>query len=688
MMAKATLSPKIERTSVFINGEYDLNDGLTAYGEALMSRRRTSDDSYTQFYSFQYLYTDGSGTVFGDPIAKEAGWNLRTDGSLYNVGLSPTGLSDNADTTVDIQYNRFVAGLRGDLPVLEGWTWDLGAQFSRSEGHYTEDFLWADGVEDYFGRTDRCANVDNGAGLGLTRYRGIPCVDINWYSPSIMFGDLTPQEEAFLFGKTTSQTNYEQLSVEGFMTGTALDLPAGPLDLVLGFLYQEDELADEPSKEWIDGEVSSGSGGISRLPTRGSDVTQAAFFEASIPLLADLPLIQSLSASLAGRYTDVESYGAAETYKVGLNWTVNDMFRLRANEGTSFRTPGLYELYLARQQSGNFPQGSDPCAQWGDKLAARTITQRMADNCARDPKAGGSIAPDQLLTGGIQADVFTNGGLGTLAAETSTSRSFGIVFTPSFADLQVSVDYYEIDLKGEVGTVSSGYIVNNCYDSQNFPNDPLCSLFTRYQPGEGQVSQLYQIDFINRSFLNISEQTNRGIDIEATYGLELPFGDLTTTLRAARQLESGRILQPGSPVEEENGQAGEPEWVATLNTALASGPFRFNYNLRYVDSTSEVNEYWEPRKTNGVVTAPPTFIGVPIDLVLSTPPAFFHNLSIGWDIAELGLNAQLGIRNVTDQKPPRVSLAAPDYLQLGGSVIESQYDLYGRTYFINLSKSF
>lgn len=682
MMAAATLSPAIERTSVFINGERDISDGLTAYGEALMSRRRTHDDGYTQFYSFQYLYTDGSGTIFGDPIAQDAGWNLRTDGNVYSVALSPTGLSDNADETVDIDYKRFVAGLRGDLPVLEGWTWDLGAQVSRSVGKYTEEILWADANEDYQLRTERCANVDNGAGLGLTRYRGIPCVDINWYSSNIMFGNLTPEEEAFLFGKVTSQTTYEQLSIEGFTTGKALDLPAGPLNLVLGFLYQEDELADEPSQEWLDGEISSGTGGIARLPTRGSDVTQAAFVEASIPLLADLPFVQSLDASLAGRYTDVESYGSGETYKVGLNWTVNDMLRLRANQGTSFRTPGLYELFLARQQSGLFAQANDPCAQWGDKLAALTITQRMADNCAADPKAGGAIGPDQLLTSGIQAEVFTNGGLGTLGAETSTSRSIGIVFTPSFANLQVSIDYFEIDLEGEVGTVSAAYIVNNCYDSASFPNDPLCTLFTRYQPGEGSASQLYQIDFINRNYLNISEQTNRGIDIEATYGVELPIGDLTTTLRAARQLESGRILQPGSPVEEENGQAGEPEWVATLNMALATGPFRFNYNVRYVDSTSEVPEYWAGRTTN------PTFLGQPVDLVLSTPPAFYHNLSVGWEIEELGVNAQFGVRNVFDQEPPRVSLAAPDYLQLGGSVIESQYDVYGRTYFLNLSKSF
>ena len=51
--------------------------------------------------------------------------------------------------------------------------------------------------------------------------------------------------------------------------------------------------------------------------------------------------------------------------------------------------------------------------------------------------------------------------------------------------------------------------------------------------------------------------------------------------------------------------AGEPEWVATLNETLATGPFRFNWNLRYVDATSEMDEYWAGR------TAYPTFNGIP-----------------------------------------------------------------------------
>ena len=76
-----------------------------------------------------------------------------------------------------------------------------------------------------------------------------------------------------------------------------------------------------------------------------------------------------------------------------------------------------------------------------------------------------------------------------------------------------------------------------------------------------------------------------------------------------------------------------------------------------------------------------------MNYVLSTPPRFYHSLSVGYEFPEWGVNARVGVRNVFDETPPMVSSNA-GYLRQGNSVIESQYDLYGRTYFINLSKSF
>ncbi len=136
---------------------------------------------------------------------------------------------------------------------------------------------------------------------------------------------------------------------------------------------------------------------------------RAAYLELSIPLLADLPPAKAVELSLSGRYTDVASYGGDSTWKAGLSWAVTDDFRVRASQGPSFRAPSLYELYLAGQIL-SFAQNDDPCAQWSAKLAANTIAQRIANNCAADPKFPGGIGPTQLSTGGITATVYTSGG--------------------------------------------------------------------------------------------------------------------------------------------------------------------------------------------------------------------------------------------------------------------------------------
>lgn len=672
-MQDITLSPEIERMSIVASGEYDITDSLKAYGEVLLNRRSTREDGYSQIYTFQYLYSYAGGTeVLGDPVAKANGWTLRDDTtSYYYVFLSPTAITDHADQKVSIDYTRIVGGLTGDFgPTMPGWTWDAYGQFSRSDGVYKEDIFWVDAITDYELRTDLCAGT-------VTRYRGAPCVDINWYSTDLNNGVLTQQEQDFLYGQTRSRTVYEQTTLEAYMTGPLFDLPAGTVSGVFGFMYQDDSIEDRPDQPWLDREVWDGRPS-KRGITIGTDDTRAAYLELSVPLLADMPLAKAVDLSLSGRYTDVASYGGDSTWKAGLSWAVTDDFRVRGSQGTSFRAPGLYELYLAEQIS-SFAQNGDPCAQWGAKLAANTITQRMADNCAADPKFPGGIGPTQLSTGGITATVYTSGGYGTLEAETSEARSLGVIWTPEyFGDLQISIDYFDIVVEGQVGRVTNAYILRECYDSPIFPVEPLCNLFSRKQPGElppGPIKEIFN------NYLNIAAQTSRGVDFEAHYGVEIPWGDLDFVLRASRQLEAGRQLLPTSAFEDNVGEAGQPNWVGNFTTTYNTGPLRINWGVRYVDATSTLDDFVEANGTNW------TLLGNPVNYVLSTPPRFYHSLSLGYDFEELGVEAIFGIRNVLDETPPMVS-SNSDYLRQGNSVIESQYDLYGRTYFVSLSKKF
>ncbi len=73
--------------------------------------------------------------------------------------------------------------------------------------------------------------------------------------------------------------------------------------------------------------------------------------EANVPLLKDLPLVQSFDANLAGRYTDYSTSGSVQTWKIGLDYHVNDDIRLRATNSIDIRAPTLNDLFSPMQNS-------------------------------------------------------------------------------------------------------------------------------------------------------------------------------------------------------------------------------------------------------------------------------------------------------------------------------------------------
>src|SRR5690606_21829512 len=168
---------------------------------------------------------------------------------------------------------------------------------------------------------------------------------------------------------------------EAFVTGDVMDLPAGPLSTALGVHYQSDEIRDVPGEITLAGNAwGASSAGI----TEGDDNTVAVFGEVIVPLIADQPGFRNLSLSASSRYTHVASYGDDTTYKIGLYWQIVVSVRMRASQGTSFRSPALFELYLADQTSFPSQRAVDPCINWQANLDAGSISQRIADNCAAD----------------------------------------------------------------------------------------------------------------------------------------------------------------------------------------------------------------------------------------------------------------------------------------------------------------
>jgi len=650
-----SLTPRTERNTVYAQGAFDITSSVEAYGEVLLNRRHTKTNSYRQFWT--YLYTED----LGDPFSA---------GFTGDFVLSPTPVTNFNRDGQKVDYQRYVGGLRGDFggsEVLKGWDWDIFAQYSHSKGEYSQDVILDDAVNSADGRSDF-------GSFGLGNANSIPrptascvgyktpisnrdCVDVNWMSADFLAGKYTDAERAFLFDSETGRTIYKQLAIEGSVSGDLFKLPAGPVGAAFGAAYRRDEINDTPGPITQAGNIwGSSTAGI----TAGSDKTKEIYGELSVPIFKDLPLAQSLDLSLSGRYTDVDSYGSDETYKIGLNWQLISSLRLRATKGTSFRAPALFELYKNAETSFLSQRTIDPCIRWQSNLTAGNITQRVADNCAADG------IPPAYTGAGSQATITSGGGAGTLEAETSDAITYGLIWTPSFADLNVALDYFDIEVNNEITQLGAARIVNGCYRSLDYPSDQLCSLFTR---GPSNL-----ITSVTDNYLNIASQKNRGIDLTVNYGRDMPWDTrLSVELQSTWQLKDTTALFADTVVDS-NGFVGDPDWTGQLNFTLEKGDWTGYWRVDMIGKGSDAET--EPDQN----AAGTTFYKIHTEFTA------YHSLSLMKEFDDWSLMG--GVANLFGEDPPQMTQSQGNYNMVGRSVLASQYDYLGRRLFVRMTAKF
>jgi len=717
-----TMVPERERITLMLNGEYNVSDDVTLYGEALFNRRETYHEyieetwtyNYTSNYGIQlfdgsctgyecwgYTYDDDGELIYsydysylyvdvgaGDPDS--VGW---TGAQILDpiVAFNPGGVSTKVD------YTRFVLGAMGDIGDSD-WSFDISAQYSNSDGEYEDGVLLADARYasanriPYWGGDHIAAcegtTFDRYGPDGEIRQAGIPCLDINFLDPYTVRGDFTDEERDFLFGIESGTTDYTNTSFDvGFVNNELFSMPAGKVGLAVGLQYMTDEIEDIPGIESRSGnnwDGSFGSGAAKIFETIGETDTQAAYFETAIPLLANKGIADYLELNASARYTKV-SIGRTEdsdardftgdTYKIGLNWTINDSLRVRAGRGTSFRTPALFELYRKNFHTFINQNDNDPCWEWGDKLAARDISQRVADNCAADG------IPDDIHSL-ISMDVVTGGGASVLDAETSVSESIGFIWTAKNIDLQMSVDYWDVEVEDQIGTFGAAAILNGCYQSDTFPDEQLCSLFEREDPGVSIEGN--RVTSVQASYINLDTQRTAGWDIEASYAADFANGmglsiHTSHTLTKTKETESAEGI-----INSRLGRAGNPEWVGNLTIRLSKGPWSAALRTSYIDGTDNNRE--------GIATSA-EWLGYSGEMETyyfsrKLDSRMYHNASANYAFGE-GWEANLSITNITNELPPRASSTTDgDINVVGFGALHSQYDWKGRRYGLNIKKVF
>jgi len=710
--------PETKRFTLFGEAGYELSDRVDLYVEGLYNRRKTRTDGSRQLFFYQFAGDSVIGLPYyfcaGGYYAEGEQCDPFAPGDPLNTGFTFPGLLQPvikapASSGTDVKYYRGVAGLRANLDnVLPNGFADFHVQYSRSDGDYKRDIIFRDAIE--FGvaeyRTDLCEGTE-------TAIRGVPCIDINYTDPRVLMGDFTAEERAFLFGVDKGNTLYKQLSAEVTVGGDIFDLPAGPVKVAVGLHARRDSINDVPGEASQSGNLwSSSSSGI----TKGYQNTREAFGEIEIPVFENSAIGKSLTFSGAARLTNTTAKrtgpvcvapgdcvfdGAKDsdkgnwTYKLAANWQTTDWLRLRATYGTSFRSPALFEQFLANE-SGFLNQSQiDPCIRYEN---SQSLT--LQQNCAADG------IPEGYLGNGSSAETFAQGGIGLLDPETSKALTLSAIFTPqswlwSGGKFSLTVDYIDIKVKDEVTQLGAANIVNACYNSDSFPDDPLCDLFVRSPEG---APDEFSIRTVNDPFLNIDTQHNKSLDFTLRFRQDLGnMGTLSLLGQTTYQLKDKFILFQGTEGNF-NGETGDPKWVTDINLTWAKAPFTITYGLQVIAATNDLQELID---ANGEPTGPSATSNVTPGFCLATPAAYalrggpycpvyklprvaYHSLSAEIEAAK-NFTFLVGVSNIFDKKPPRVSTVGSPIV--GGAfaqvpLLGSYYDYYGRRLFVSAKAKF
>jgi outer membrane receptor protein involved in Fe transport len=282
-------------------------------------------------------------------------------------------------------------------------------------------------------------------------------------------------------------------------------------------------------------------------------------------------------------------------------------------------------------------------------------------------------------TYGVDSVHGTSGGNPNLTPETAETYSIGGVWSPQFdnalfADLQVSVDYYNIKIANAVGSLALTSILPRCFNSDGVSNpgystsNVYCQQITR-DPNTGDIVLGRQ------GLLNLATYGTDGVDAQINWNFELDALGLSENAgnirlsSAISYLNSFKVASlPGSPILDYAGSIGNasvspeishPRWKSYTTLGYDVGPFSAAVHWRMIDAMRHQNQVVDPTDTTPGV------------------PAYnYFDADIHWTVRD-GLIVSGGVTNIGDTAPPFVS----------GQPLTTDtatYDIIGRAYYITL----
>lgn len=648
-------------------GHYEINDRVEAYGNFMFSDYR----SVAQIAPSGDFFNTGTINC-GNP--------LLTAGNAAAIGCTAGDIA--ADNSVpmyigrrnvegggrqdDLNYEayRTVLGIRG--PLAGNWNYDVFGQYYRVNlaRSYLNDFsvtrltraLDVVDADPGPGVNPQCRSVVNGTDPN--------CVPYNIFTP----GGVTQAALDYLQIPLIQRGESVMQNVVATVTGDlGITLPTAqtPIQASLGAEYRSDLINATVDENFATGNAA-GQGGPTTPLTGDTDVFEL-FGEARVPLVEGAAFAELISLDLAYRYSDYSTGVTTDTYKVGLDWAPTEDIRFRGSYQRAVRAANVIELFSA-QGFNLFDADQDPCgAGIGIAPAAACVGVNPWQVTAGQYGTAGLNSPAGQYN-------FLAGGNPNVAPEEADTYTIGFVFTPRFAPgLNVSIDYFNIEVTNLISTTGANNTLNDCYFNNNLTS---CARIVR-NPGTGQIwVGTGRVEDLNT---NIGGLTTSGYDINANYSMDIgSMGGLTFQLVGT--LLDELVTDPGAatgitPYDCVGGYSTicgtpNPEWRHRFRVSWET-PWDWSFSGTW-------RHYGEVERRNAANA------NIPGRLDSHWDAEDYFDLAGNWQVME-NTNIRFGVNNVFDNDPP---ISAAVGTTGNGNTFPQTYDALGRWVFIGATVDF
>ncbi len=621
----------LKRDALFAHSEFEFMDGVTLVAEGNWAKSEAVLENSPTVATLTIQRTNPYLAVASPSLVSQ----------MTTLGVTRFTLNRlilERGPTITTNDNETLRGLVGLKAELLGLNWSAMYQYGRNDNHSET------AINLITANLTRAVNtvVAAAGNAGGITAGTITCADLVSTTQSVRdaaagcvpfnpFGYNAPSASAlgYVLGTSVFDTRTTQKVFDANVSGPLFNLPAGPLQFAAGYEWRRltaNTVADAAS-------IAGSYRLINQQNFSGAYTINEFFGELQVPVLKDVPFIQSFDINLAGRHTNYSTSGGVNTWKVGASWEVNDWLRLRGTRSRDIRAPNLEELFATGRQNN---------ITVIDSLTNLTFT----------------AVPNQ-----------TFGNL-NLLPERADTLVLGAVIQPS-SGLNFAIDYYSIKIDGAIRNIGGAAAVEQCNLSNQ--TSALCSFVTR-DPVTRAVIRTQTSPF------NLTQQKARGIDFEGRWNVPLGSSDDKLTLRVLGSYAIQNLVKSpliANPVDDignlisQSAAGSLPRWRVTGTVNYQHGAFGAFVQTRYIGAFT-----WDKTKALGVDTdfnyiAPQVYV----DAQFSVKIPF-----MGKD-QELYVNVQ----NLLDKQPPY----APS--PTGATPLPTQpglYDQVGRMFRFGLRARF